>query len=76
MSGARGWLRVLPGLYVSGDFVATRDGHRYWTLRPLIGWGRTLRGFEMPDYSDIVIAHGTTLAEVVAYAERRSAVTA
>lgn len=60
------WNRVCPGLYVdpSGEWVVSREGRSWYSIRQLISWGPLLDGETMfPDYGDIWHGDYFTLAD-------------
>jgi hypothetical protein len=71
---ARRWRRVCTGLYVdpTGRWVVSREDGDVWSIRELVGWGRTLSGTEFPDYSDVWHGDGWSMREVRERVERWS----
>jgi hypothetical protein len=61
------WERIAQGLYVSELYgvviTDSGDSRRYWTIRELLGWGKSLSGQMMPDYGDFLLGQYRTLGE-------------
>ena len=66
MKNNRAWRRICRGLYVdpSGKWIASNDAPNAWSLRVLVGWGKTFDGYPFPEYGHLVYGDGSTFAEV------------